>query len=194
MSFDRVNAVFASEYTSGDDLKGVLARNLRRARVARRLSLSELARGTNLGKATLSQIEAGNANPTVETLRLLADALGLRVADLLDDPDGSDVRVVRAARRVDASQPLRRPLDRFAAAGAIDVVELRLPAGHAEELPPGPPGAREELLVVGGSVVAGPVERPTELSAGDWASFPADVARQLTVGRTALRALLLTHA
>ena len=45
-----------------------LAANLRRLRIARHLSLSELARATSMSKATLSSIENGRANPTVDTL------------------------------------------------------------------------------------------------------------------------------
>jgi len=188
-----MNELFAERYTKDEDLKALLARNLRRARVARRLSLSELARATHLGKATLSQIESQKANPTIETLRLLADALRMPVGELLEDPDADDLRVVRRPRGA-SSGARRRTIDRFTAQGPVEVVELSLPAGHQQELEPGPPGAREELLVVQGSLVAGPVERPTELSTGDWASFPADVTRQLIVGASPARAVLMLHA
>jgi transcriptional regulator with XRE-family HTH domain len=189
-----MNGLFDKRYTSDDDLKAVLARNLRRARVARRLSLSELARGTRLGKATLSQIEAGRANPTVETLRLLADALQMPVGELLEDPDGDDVRIVRRPRAADDRSAPRRTVDRFTVGGPVEVVELSLPARHHEDVAPGPPGAREELFVIHGALVAGPVERSTELGAGDWASFPADVPRRLSVGRSPVRAVLMLHA
>ena len=53
----------------------VLAANLRRLRIARRLSLSELARATGMSKATLSSVESGRSNPTIETLAALAGAL-----------------------------------------------------------------------------------------------------------------------
>jgi transcriptional regulator with XRE-family HTH domain len=191
--FDIVNEVFDEGYSTEQDLKALLARNLRRARVARRLSLSELARATQLGKATLSEIEAQKANPTVETLRLLAQALRMPVGELLEDPDEDDIRLVRRPRGAQAASE-RRAVDRFSASGAIEVVELALPAHHHEDLAAGPPGAREELYVVQGSLVAGPPERATELSAGDWASFPADIARQFIVGRSATRALLMLHA
>ncbi|MGI5347163.1 helix-turn-helix domain-containing protein [Streptomyces sp. CA-250714] len=39
----------------------------RRARAQRRLSISELARRSKIGKATLSQLESGAGNPTIET-------------------------------------------------------------------------------------------------------------------------------
>jgi transcriptional regulator with XRE-family HTH domain len=46
-------------------LQDLLAANLRRLRIARHLSLSELARATGMSKATLSGIENSRANPTV---------------------------------------------------------------------------------------------------------------------------------
>src|SRR3954447_12546857 len=78
--------------------QAALAGNLRRLRVAARVSLSELARATGVGKATLSAIENGRGNPTVETLAALADALGVPVVDLLDAPRPAPVTVVRAGR------------------------------------------------------------------------------------------------
>jgi quercetin dioxygenase-like cupin family protein len=46
--------------------------------------------------------------------------------------------------------------------------------------------------VLEGKLIAGPVERVTELSAGDYASFPIDVPHVYETGRAAARALLLT--
>src|SRR5690242_11808925 len=78
-------------------IQDVLASNLRRLRIARHLSLSELARATSMSKATLSSIENGRANPTVDTLSALAAALRVPVVELLDEPPVPPVRVIRAA-------------------------------------------------------------------------------------------------
>src|SRR3954452_4268606 len=78
-------------------LQAQLAANLRRLRIARHLSLSELARATAMSKATLSGIENGRANPTVETLAALAGALRVPVGELLAEPPLGEVRVVRSA-------------------------------------------------------------------------------------------------
>jgi transcriptional regulator with XRE-family HTH domain len=173
-------------------LPDVLAANLRRLRIARHLSLSELARATSMSKATLSGIENARANPTVETLAALAGALRVSVVELLDEPPGADVRVVRAAQgRFDERDGLaRRMLD---AGAALEVAELRLDARRTRELDPLPAGTRVALLVLEGPLIAGPVERSTELGAGDYLAFAADVPHVLETGRRAARALLLTQ-
>jgi DNA-binding phage protein len=59
-------------------LKGLI--ELRRARSARGLSLSEISRRSGIDLASLSRLEGGkNPNPTFETLSRYADALGLRL-------------------------------------------------------------------------------------------------------------------
>src|SRR6201987_5676801 len=54
-----------------------LARNVRRFRRERAMSLGELARRSGLSKQTLSKIEQGCGNPTVDTLAQLGAALDL---------------------------------------------------------------------------------------------------------------------
>src|SRR4051794_28965270 len=84
--------------SGADGARAAVAANLRRLRVAARTSLSELSRTTGVGKATLSAIENGRGNPTVETLAALAAALGVPVVDLLEAPRTAPVSVVRAGR------------------------------------------------------------------------------------------------
>ncbi len=177
-------------------VQDVLRRNLRRLRIARHLSLSELARATGMSKATLSGIENGRANPTLETLAALADALRVPVAELLEEAPLGEVRVVRADRSARA-QPdgvRRRALDVIAPGEGVEIVEIALDARQIQEQPPAADGARAQVYVLQGQLIAGPVERITELAAGDYASFPADVPHVYEAGRNAARALVLTRA
>jgi len=48
--------------------------------------MRELARRANVGVATLSRIESGEANPRLSTLLQLAEALGVFVGDLFEKP------------------------------------------------------------------------------------------------------------
>lgn len=82
---------------SDEPVRELLAANLRRARRERDLSLSELARLSKIGKATLSQLEAGAGNPTIETVFSLSRALEVPISDLLDQRRGNGLTVVRAA-------------------------------------------------------------------------------------------------
>lgn len=162
----------------------VLAANLRRLRIARRLSLSELARATGMSKATLSSVESGRSNPTVETLAALAAALHVSLGELLEEPPLDEVRIVRRGRN--------GVLDR----GGDDDLELSERAWgprQVEEPAAGPAGTRLGLYVLEGKLIAGPVERVTELAAGDYASFPADVPHLFETQRAGARALVLTY-
>src|SRR3954452_4392253 len=98
--------------------RAALAANLRRLRVAAHTSLSELARATGVGKATLSAIENGRGNPTVETLAALAGGLAVPLVDLLAVPAPAPVTVVRAGRGVPAGDGLER-VGRLAAGGEV---------------------------------------------------------------------------
>jgi transcriptional regulator with XRE-family HTH domain len=169
-----------------------LAANLRRLRIARHLSLSELARATAIGKATLSSIENGHANPTVETLAGLAGALRVPISELLEDPPLGEVRVVRATSGA-PDRAGRRPIDALAPlAGGGRIEELTLPPRRMIEERAQPDGTKIHAYVLAGTLIAGPVERITELGAGDYMSFPADVPHQFEAGRSPARALLLT--
>jgi len=162
----------------------VLATNLRRLRIARRLSLSELARATGMSKATLSSVESGRSNPTVETLAALASALRVSLGELLEEPPLGEVRIVRRGRH--------GMLDRSDDHG-IELSERTWGPRQLEEPDPGPAGARAGVYVLEGKLIAGPVERVTELTAGDYASFPIDVPHVYETGRAAARGLILTY-
>jgi XRE family transcriptional regulator, regulator of sulfur utilization len=170
-----------------------LATNLRRLRVARHLSLSALARATAMSKATLSGIERGHANPTVDTLAALAGALEVPIADLLAEADESEILIVRSSQ---ANRPSDRIgahlLETVSSEGPVEFTQIFLPARHAHEEPPRPAGTRRHVLVIDGTLIAGPVDRISELAAGDYASFPADVPHVYEAPRGRARAVVVT--
>lgn len=52
-----------------------------------RLTQEQLARDAGITMGMVSKIERGeHTNPTIETLEKIARALGVRIADLLDEP------------------------------------------------------------------------------------------------------------
>lgn len=146
-----------------------------------------------MSKATLSGIENGRANPTVETLASLAAALRVSVVELLDEPPLGEVRVVRAAEeRVSERDGLPdRMLDSVSVDANLELSEIALRAGQLQEVDAKREGSRASVYVLEGVLVTGPVERSTELGAGDYLSFPADVPHVFAAGRRASRALLL---
>jgi transcriptional regulator with XRE-family HTH domain len=177
-------------------IQGVLAANLRRLRIARHLSLSELGRATGISKATLSSIENGRANPTVDTLAGLAGELRVSIAELLEEPPLGEIRIVRGAqtRVAELDGIPQRALDELDVHGELRVAEISLAARQAREVGAKPVGSRAHLFVLEAKLIAGPVERITELTAGDYASFPTDVPHVYEAGRQPARALLLSQS
>ncbi len=176
-------------------MQDVLAANVRRLRIARHLSLSELARATGMSKATLSGIERGRCNPTVDTLASLGRVLRVSFAELLEELPLGEIRIVRASQRSlePSSGVSRTQLDSLARARHGRLTELALEPRQLEEPAPMAPGSRAHVYVLQGKLVAGPCERMTELGAGDYASFPVDVPHVYESGRHPARALVLTQ-
>lgn len=75
-----------------------IGRNLRKLRTAKRMSLKELAEASEVSIALLSQIERGLTDPSVNTLRKIADVLHVTVAFFFGDSEDSAF-VVRKDRR-----------------------------------------------------------------------------------------------
>jgi transcriptional regulator with XRE-family HTH domain len=149
-----------------------------------------------MSKATLSGIESGRGNPTIDTLTALAGALGVTVAELLEEAPAGEIHVARIAE----THPWppdgegRRFLETIGKLkGSLEIVELALPHHHLQDLRPRTSGSWEGVLVLQGRLIAGPTERITELSVGDYASFPADVPCQYETRRAPTRALVLHY-
>ena len=73
----------------------VIAASLRRERRRTGLSLTEVARRAGIAKSTLSQLESGTGNPSVETLWAICVALDVPFSRLLDPPR-PHTQVIRA--------------------------------------------------------------------------------------------------
>ncbi|GLZ40721.1 XRE family transcriptional regulator [Actinokineospora sp. NBRC 105648] len=152
----------------------VLAANLRALREAGGLSLSELARRSGIAKGTLSQLESGTGNPTIETVFSLSNALGVPVSNLLTEPADSEVVLVRgvdvdvlSGTAVDLRMLRRLDLRET----VVEVYDQRVRAGEVQRST-GHPG-REHVLVTEGVLLVGPPGAPYRLGPGDYVCFPA---------------------
>lgn len=67
----------------------VIGQRIRQLREEADLGLEELAHAADFSKGHLSNLERGYVMPTVATLRVLANALDVLVADLVIDPRGA---------------------------------------------------------------------------------------------------------
>jgi transcriptional regulator with XRE-family HTH domain len=155
-----------------------IAAALRRERELAGISLTELARRAGIAKSTLSQLEAGTGNPSVETLWSLGVALGIPFSRLIEPPTPA-VRVVRAGE----APAFRSEQSDFAgillSAGSPhtrrDIYLMELEPGASRHADAHIPGSVEHLVVSAGRIRTGPASDPVELGPGDYASFPGDV-------------------
>ncbi len=72
------------------DAQALVARNIRKLRVERKLSQEILAVDASIDRTYVSRLERGMENPTVAVLERLANALGVRIEDLFSLPAPSD--------------------------------------------------------------------------------------------------------
>jgi transcriptional regulator with XRE-family HTH domain len=151
---------------------GTLAGNLKRRRQAAALSHAELAELAGIAKGTVSAIESGEANPTVDTIYALAAALGCPMADLLTDaPDPMLVERPAADETVKIGALSGQLLQRFTPTGPVEVFEIRLDGSRMRRSQPHATGVYEHVWVAKGRVELGPSDAPFELGQGDYVCF-----------------------
>jgi len=161
----------------------LIARALRRERERARLSLTELARRAGIAKSTLSQLEGGNGNPSVETLWAIAVALGVPFSRVVD-PQPQPVRVIRAGTgpavpSTEASYTAT-VLSTCPPGARRDLHVINLEPGASRVAESHLPGTVEHLVIISGRVRCGPVAEEVELGVGDYACFPGDVPHSYT--------------
>lgn len=155
-----------------------IAAAVRRERERVGLSMGELARRAEVSKSTLSSLETGGGNPSVETLWALANALGVPFSRLVDPPRAA-VEVIRAgegpvmhsemasysATLLSSSPPRVRR----------DVYRILAQPGEAKTSTAHLPGVVEHVVLCSGRARAGPIEEPAELGPGDYVCYPGDI-------------------
>jgi transcriptional regulator with XRE-family HTH domain len=149
---------------------------IRALRVQRDLSLTALARAAGIGKGSLSELETGRRNPTLETLYAVAGPLGVPLAALLDNRSGTVVADDGFEAVLLHADEGRR--------GTSEVYLLRVRAGVTRSSPAHVRGASEQLVVLEGGcrIEYGEPggERALEIDAGGHAVWPADVPHRYT--------------
>lgn len=182
---------------------GELVRTLRQAQ---RLTLAELAKRSGIDQATLSRIETGKMTGTVESHRAIAQAMGLRLAELY--AKWEDDRGVRQAVSVQTA-PAPEQVTTYAPGKAswqvltTQVLHKKMlpalltlePRGHTqtETLPP---GTERFLYVLEGEVAVKLKHQRYPLKARQTAYFDAHLPHQLLnpAGRPARCLSVLTPA
>jgi transcriptional regulator with XRE-family HTH domain len=180
-------------------LSDLIGRNLRRYRALRGLPAFELAQRSGIARATLSALEAGRGNPTLDTLAAVAGVLGVDVVDLME-AESRAMTIARAGDDLggDAGSPARL-LRRFRAGPcSIDLYTLVLAAGDSRASEAHDPGVLEHVLVHTGELDLeldpdGGAPKRARLTPGDYASFTADVPHVYTTNGAEVRATVILH-
>lgn len=157
----------------------VAGARIRALRSAAGLSAQALARRSGVARGTLAQLEQGEANPTVDTLYALANALGVPLAELLAPPaEEPGVHVVRAGSgpSVPGGATEAELLERFNRPGLFgELYAIRFVPGEARHSQPHPLGVVEHLHLHAGHVRVGPEDAPVDLGPGDYARYDGSV-------------------
>ncbi|VDZ70378.1 DNA-binding protein [Klebsiella aerogenes] len=144
----------------------VIAKSLTRERSRTGLSLAEVARRAGIAKSTLSQLESGNGNPSLETLWALCVALDIPFARLLE-PQANQTQVIRRGEgtKVVAEQANYQAILLAACPpGARRDIYLLLTQPGADRIShPHPPGSVEHIIITQGRARVGLTEAPEEL-------------------------------
>lgn len=168
--------------------------NVRRLRRTRGLSLVDLGQHAGVAKGTLTQLEAGRGNPTLETIQALGRALGVTVRDLVtEEPDGAPLVVRAEGGTRTPGWPLdARLIHRSHTTGAItEFYGIRLPPGHSTRSPAHPYGVVEQVYVLSGTIEVGPVDACVTLGPNDFVHFNADRPHRYAAPDGEASALLL---
>ncbi|CAI9405237.1 helix-turn-helix domain-containing protein [Nocardioides sp. T2.26MG-1] len=155
---------------------------VRALRHQRGLTLTALAAAAGIGKGSLSELESGRRNPTLDTLYAVAGPLGVPLAALLDfsagavASDGGFEGVLLHTERDETS--------------TAEVYLLRVAPGVTRSSPAHASGAVEQLLVLSGSCRVEYAGTRLDVPPGGHAAWPADVPHRYTAtGDGPLRAI-----
>ncbi|MFM9372042.1 helix-turn-helix domain-containing protein [Streptomyces sp. Da 82-17] len=177
---------------SEGSVRDMLATNLRRARTERGLSISELSRRSKIGKATLSQLESGAGNPTIETVFSLSRVLEVPISDLLDARPTSGLTVVRAEQQevLSGEGVDLRQLQRIESGDTVfEVFDQQVRAGCRQDSL-GHVGT-EHTIVQSGRLRVQVESQEVELGPGDYVGFDASLPHSYAAAGEAVRSVLL---
>lgn len=174
-----------------------IAQAVREHRVEAGLSLSELARRAGIAKSTLSQVEAGQGNPGVETIWALATALGASFSALIDPP-APQFQVIRAgegeATRAEDADYAATLLSRCPPGARRDLFRIDAEPGRPRISQPHAPGTVEHVMLLRGRARVGVEGDLVDLRPGDYCSYPGDQVHTFDATRAGTCAILISQA
>lgn len=165
---------------------------IRTLRLTRGLSLRAAAAAAQISPSLLSQIERGEASPSLVSLVAIADALAVRPGALLDDAGGETASPVirRHARRVIADDLCRREYLMHLDDPYLEVAELHVAPGGSTRPALARHSGRDYGVVLSGEVTVELEDGAELLKQGDYIAFDAGIAHRV-VNRSSRPARIL---
>ncbi|MFJ5798264.1 helix-turn-helix domain-containing protein [Streptomyces decoyicus] len=157
----------------------VLGMRIQALRHDRKLTLQHLAEAADVSVSMLSSVERGQKAPTIVVLARVADDLGVPLAELVTQPDDSQLIVRRAADQESVDEPggwRRTALTPVVPGVNFEWIHTTLPPNcDAGSFPAYAPGSHEYIVVRSGTLRLTIADTSVRLNAGDSAYFAADV-------------------
>jgi len=159
-----------------------IGEGIRRERLRRGLTLAQLATQVNLTVSALSQIERGASDPSLNSLRRIAQAFDVPMLQFLVGTTTRDI-VVRHDKRIRLTFPNRQLEYRLVSAdtsGEFEVLSLTITPGSTTSMQATAHGSEECSVVITGRIVAEVSGQLYELSAGDSIKIHRELPHKFT--------------
>jgi transcriptional regulator with XRE-family HTH domain len=161
-----------------------LGAELRRLRISRHLSVRTLAGQLGFSPSFISQVERGQASPSIASLERIAETLGVGLRDLFTEPDARSAFFVKTEDRPaitsEWSKARIEALTLSHAPVPIDAILVHLlPGGASGKLLHSTPSHRFAFIWKG-SVVLNVGQAEYVLKSGDAITLPAGVLHRWT--------------
>ncbi|MBA3319151.1 MAG: helix-turn-helix domain-containing protein [Gemmatimonadales bacterium] len=154
---------------------------IRRLREAQRLSLRSLAATTGLSASFLSQVENGQASPSIASMERIAAGLGVRLAEFFNGVEPAPVVVRADGRMLLTSEWSKARIERLGGGGGVgglDAVLVTIEPGGMSGKQPYSALREEFALVLKGRTVLTLGQVDHVLESGDAVTIPVGVGRR----------------
>ena len=167
-----------------DPASQALSSRVTALRKKNKLTLDQLAAASGVSRSMLSQIERGQANPTLTVTFRIAQAFGMSIGELVDQAwQSSTIEVVHGKDKGNFfrndSECQIRTLSPLHMEKSIEFYELRIAAGASLASAPHYEGTKELLTITSGQAKLISGDNCTELSEGDSAHYRADLSHAI---------------
>ena len=162
-----------------------LCERVKSLRKNHQLTLDELSIITKVSRSMLSQIERGQANPTLAVTCRIAEAFNVSIGDLVDEP-----WITSFIQVIDSEDPTLiyrqddqcriRTLSPLNIEKSVEFYEIRLAAGATLRSLPHFEGTKELFTVAKGQVIVMSDRDEKKLKTFDTAHYRADLAHSIS--------------